>query len=237
MSSTPSPGTCTLSFPTARPTSTSSNFLSCEIEPSADPRHVSIGCLAQPTTFTESDCSVDTERVRSIRIEVYGVSVILSFQNSTTQSTDALEYWTTSFFESFHHLCGGRIPYCFRCTTESSKPFLFVCSVLARILTFSEFEIHCSEFPLFVFSKSLNIDMKMIRSSKFSGSKFRSCKSFWIFWRNSNDASPGKKCYSNSIGSLSIPSNSLEDLDCWNSVTWIFPSSIRLWMIWHFPQA
>ena len=127
MSSTPSPGTCTLSFPTARPTSTSSNFLSCEIEPSADPRHVSIGCLAQPTTFTESDCSVDTERVRSIRIEVYGVSVILSFQNSTTLSTDALECWTTNFFESFHHLCGGRIPYCFRCTTESSKPFLFVC--------------------------------------------------------------------------------------------------------------
>ena len=41
-----------LSFSTKRPTSTSSNFLSGEIEPCADPIHVSIGYLAEPATFT-----------------------------------------------------------------------------------------------------------------------------------------------------------------------------------------
>ena len=44
--------TCTPSFSTIRPTSISSNFLPGEIEPCADPRHVSIGCLADPITFT-----------------------------------------------------------------------------------------------------------------------------------------------------------------------------------------
>ena len=53
MSSTPSLGICTPSFPTTRPTSTSSNFLSGEIEPCADPRHVSIGYLREPTTSAE----------------------------------------------------------------------------------------------------------------------------------------------------------------------------------------
>ena len=52
MSSTPSPGARTPSFPTTRPSSTYSNLLSSEIEPCADPRHVSVGYLAEPTTFT-----------------------------------------------------------------------------------------------------------------------------------------------------------------------------------------
>ena len=52
MSSTPSPGTRT-PFATTRPTSTSSDLLPGEIEPCADPQHVSIGSLAEPTTFTD----------------------------------------------------------------------------------------------------------------------------------------------------------------------------------------
>ena len=40
-------------FHTTRPTSTSSNFFSAEIEHHADPQHVSIGYLTEPTTFTK----------------------------------------------------------------------------------------------------------------------------------------------------------------------------------------
>ena len=100
------------------------------------------------------------------------VSANLSFQNSTTQSTDALEYWVTGFVESFHHLRGYGIPSSFKCISESSVPLLFVskadeCSVSSREslhvpLDFSEFDTHCSECPLFVHSMSLHIDMKMI---------------------------------------------------------------------------
>ena len=100
--------------------------------------------------------------VRSIRIEMHGVSVVLSFS----------EQWITGIIQSFHHLCGSA----FRCVVESPVPFLFVtrseeCPVSSReslrvILDFSKFEINCSEFPLFVFSMSLNSNIKMIRSSK-----------------------------------------------------------------------
>ena len=64
--------------------------------------------------------------VRSIRIEVQRISVILSSQNSTTQSADALEYWMIGLFESFHHWCGGGTPFSFKCITENCTPFLFV---------------------------------------------------------------------------------------------------------------
>ena len=52
MSSTPSLGTCTPSFPTTRPTSTSFNLLPGEVEPCADPQHVSVGYLAESITST-----------------------------------------------------------------------------------------------------------------------------------------------------------------------------------------
>ena len=55
---------------------------------------------------------------------------------------------------------------------------------------------------------SLNIDMKIIWSPNFSGSMFRSCKSFWILWRICNDVSPGKIFHLNLIGSPSILGNS-----------------------------
>ena len=52
--------------------------------------------------------------------------------------------------------------------------------------------VQISPFPFLVQSISLNIDKKMIRSLNFSGSMFRSCKLFWIFWKICNDANPGK---------------------------------------------
>ena len=51
MTSTLSPGTCTPSFPTTRPTSISSNLLPGEIEHCADLQQVSISHLAESTTF------------------------------------------------------------------------------------------------------------------------------------------------------------------------------------------
>ena len=108
--------------------------------------------LCQAELLTPSrNCSVNTELIYrvndseqelcvwTIRIEVYGVSAILSSQNSTTQSTDALEYWMTGFLESFQDLCGGGIPFSFSCGRKSSIPTSFpledpeTSSVRARI--------------------------------------------------------------------------------------------------------
>ena len=55
MSGTSSPGACTTSFTKTRPTSTFSNFFSGEIHPCHDPQQVSIGYLADPTTFTTTE--------------------------------------------------------------------------------------------------------------------------------------------------------------------------------------
>ena len=44
--------------------------------------------------------------VWSIRIEVCGFFSLYFSQDSTTQSTDTLEYWMTDILESLHHLGG-----------------------------------------------------------------------------------------------------------------------------------
>ena len=51
MSSTPSAGTCTHSFPTTRLTSTSCNFLPREFKHFADLQQTSLSCFTEPTTF------------------------------------------------------------------------------------------------------------------------------------------------------------------------------------------
>ena len=94
---------------------------------------------------------------------------------------------------------------------SSQRPSYVQCpreNLFAYFITFSEFEIHCSEFPLLFHSMSLSMDMKMIHPS--SGSKLRPCKSSWIFLRISNDVRLGKIFHSNSIGCPSFPSNSLK---------------------------
>ena len=80
------------------------------------------------------NCSVNTELthrmndseqefcVRSIRIEVLVSLPFFLLQDPTTQSTDTLEYWMTSIFESLHHLGGCRVPFSFRCVRKSSTP-------------------------------------------------------------------------------------------------------------------
>ena len=57
---------------------------------------------------------------------------------------------------------------------------------------------------------SLNIDMKIIRSLKFSGLMFFPCRYAWILWRISNALALGKIFHSKSIGSPSNPCNSLK---------------------------
>ena len=49
-----------------------------------------------------------------------------SFQNSTTRSTDDLEHWVTSFFETSNHLCGVGILFSAKCVAQSSVPLLFI---------------------------------------------------------------------------------------------------------------
>ena len=80
--------------------------------------------------------------VRSIRIEVYGVSII--FQDPTTQSTDTLEFWMTSIFESLHHLRGCRVPFSFRCLQDRENVQCPCETIFAFSSTFSEFEIQNS---------------------------------------------------------------------------------------------
>ena len=99
------------------------------------------------------------------------VSLFFLFvQGSTTQSSDTLEYWMTSIFESLHHSGDCRILFSFRCFTDSSTPLLFVSrtedrpepyrgNLFAYSLTFAEFEIQIPSFPFLVQSMSLNIDM------------------------------------------------------------------------------
>ena len=110
-----------------------------------------------------SNCSVDIELIcwvicarQEFCVRWIRISATYSFQNSTTQSTDALGYWVTSFFETSHHLCGDGIRVSFRCLAESSVPLLFIagakeCPVSSReslrFLTCSEFEMHLSELP------------------------------------------------------------------------------------------
>ena len=162
--------------------------------------------------------------VRWIRIEVYGISATFSFQNSTTQSTDALEYWVYSFFQMSYQLCGNGIPI-----------FLQVCSWEFRTASFSSPGPGNVQCP--VQSMSLNIDMKMIRSSKCPGSLFWFCKSFGVFWRFSSKVSPGNIFHSNSIGSPSIQ----KKISIWiwlsNFFKMIIPSFVRSWMFLHLLQA
>ena len=73
------------------------------------------------------------------------------FRIPTTQSTDTLEYWMTSIFESLHRLGGCRVPFSFMFVQKSSIPLLFVSSTEERpvflresfrvFLNFSECEI------------------------------------------------------------------------------------------------
>ena len=136
----------------------------------------------------------DSERevgVRSIRIEVYGVPAILLFQNSTAQSTNALEYWMTCIFYSFHHLSGCRVTFSFRCAKKSFIPLLFVSRVEERPLFLREIS---SRIPwLFCFRKinsivSFSWPTDVIEhwheDDLVSGSMFRSPKSSWNFLKN-----------------------------------------------------
>ena len=109
------------------------------------------------------------------------------FQNSTTRSTDTLEYWMTFVFESFHHQIGCGILFSFKCVRKSSIPLRFVSqaqewsSVLARISSrIPQNRTQITSFLFFVQSMPLNIDMKMTRSVNFSGSMSLSRTSSWI---------------------------------------------------------
>ena len=133
------------------------------------------------------NCSVDTELigrmndseqelcVRIIRIEMYGSFSFQLPQDSTTQGTGTCENWVTCFNEPLHHLWSNRIPYhVFSSSGPRNVQWTLRESLRIHIDFFYEFERQISSFPLRVQSMSLNIDMKIIRSPKSSGSIFLS---------------------------------------------------------------
>ena len=124
ISSTLSFGTCTPSFPTTRSTSTSSNFFSGEIEPCADPRRVSIGYLAEPTTFTGCEPKHFTENKdlaehQDLRVKplfFHRPSIASTYQSAVLNRT-----WTKSKFVLcwLHH-----------CTCRSEKQMRTDCKFI-----------------------------------------------------------------------------------------------------------
>ena len=152
----------------------------------------------------------------------------------------------TSFFESFHHLCGCGISFPFRDTTESRIPFLFVsrteeCPVSSR----ESLRVILNLFGIgkhFLNCLSLSIrchwtltwrwfDLEHLQVQHFDLAGLRGS-----FGASPNDATPVKIFHSNSIGSPSIPSNSRKELDCRNSFTWF--SHLRFASEWSdiFPK-
>ena len=111
-------GTCTLSFPTARPTSTSSNLLPGEIEPCADPQHVGIGNLAEPRTFTSYEPNHLAEHQDLAEHEDLRVKTLFFHRPSTASTCEALRRsllsrtWTMSKFVFYWLHC---------CTCKSEK--------------------------------------------------------------------------------------------------------------------
>ena len=84
---------------------------------------------------------------------------------------------------------------------------------LRNHFTCLEFEIHSIEFPVFVQSMSLNIEMSTNVPSNCSGFICRAFRSFCIYLRMSIVVNPRKIFHSNSIGSPSIPDNSAYSFD------------------------
>ena len=127
-------------------------------------------------------------------IEVYGVSVILSFPFSTTQSTDFLEILGDRFLwivppsvrrwnPTFLQVCNWEFP-----TSSFRFQNRGMSNVLARISSRNSWLFRIRN-TLFWISSLLSIRYRWTLTrrwfdlQKSSGSMFRSCGSFWIFWR------------------------------------------------------
>ena len=173
---------------------------------------------------TDLICWVNRSKQRSSVFEASALLCMVSllFFLFRIPRLEALMLWNTGWlvsFESFHNLCGCGIPFSFWCITESSVPFLFVsrteqCPVSSRESLRTILDLFGIFKPTVLHFLSLSTRYLWTLTwiwfgLRNPGSAFRCCRSFWIFWRISNDVGPGKIFHSNSIGSPPIPIQSL----------------------------
>ena len=123
------------------PLVTDSFCFSCPFSSSVTPN-----CSNQFATAPQTLSSF-TERIIRNKSSVFEASALkcmvclpfFFFQNSTTQSTNALEHWMTCIFESFYHLSGCRISFSFRSVRKkSSLPLLFISRTAERPVSLRE---------------------------------------------------------------------------------------------------
>ena len=154
------------------------------------------------------------------RINTNPISHSFPSQNSTVQGTDTLEYRMSSFCVAFHHFCTDGIPFSLRCFVESSVPLLFVsvasdwpvCSREPLRVILDVFRIRNALFWICCLRPINVIEHWHEDNSTFKMSRFNffwSCRSFGIIWKIANEVKSWEIFHSNSIGSQSIPKNSV----------------------------
>ena len=170
---------------------------------------------------------------------------LLLFSEFHDLSTDALEYWMIGLFESFHHLCGDRIPSSFRCFIVSSIPLPFVSRTEKRPVPVRE------SFRVF-------LDFSEFKY-KFLHFLFLSNRCRWtLTWRWSGLRIPKVRCSVFATHSGSLEESAMTQvlgkywtrtqsvlhrfqiilcMKQWKCFNLIFPSSICFWVFWHCSQA
>ena len=170
--------------------------------------------------------------VAILSIEVDCVSIILLLQNSTTQWTNSFEHWVSCILEIFHHLWSTKIPF----ATAIGFISLSV-NFEAYSLIFLDVRAQESSIPLFSWTMSLNMDMKIIRSLNFFRCDVLSLQRFLNFVEKVQCCGSWENLPLEVSRSPSNPCNSLKVwhiLQSWHLIT---PSFDCIFWTEHFPQA
>ena len=160
-------------------------------------------CFSRICSTPLCDCSVNTELIRGMKssvqlvdvatrpIVVDGVSIIF-LEYSTAQRAHTLEYRLSWILKIFHHLvthedptkigCIFLIPLAFF-SWPQSMPSVHRQNSKVYSLIFLDVRAQVSSSSPLSGTMSLNIDMKIIRTLKFSDVMFFACRSAWISWR------------------------------------------------------
>ena len=158
-------------------------------------------------------------------------------------------YGMTTFLETIHHDFCDFVPLSFRFHILSSNTTSFLnlfrgndqwpgANLFAYKPTISAFAEHASSLSLFLQLTAVNIDMKIIRPWKCSGSQSKVFRYSWISRRISSVVCPGNIFHSNSSGSPSIPYNSLYCCECALKTMIVdLPMPVRVWILSHLSNA
>ena len=121
----------------------------------------------------------------------------------------------------FHSPCGlsSLVVYHFISDPGPKSDYCPAENLFAQIETSWALHSHSCTLSLDLHEMSLNIDMKMIRLVKSSGSTLIFDRISWTLLQSCNVVNPGKIFHSNSIGSPSIVSNALYSGEYLNHIT------------------